>query len=147
MSNLIKSCTFDDGVTIGIIETPMWPNRYYVGHIMRQRDEWLPMEATTTYHKELHEAFAAFRNDLMSHVMSVPTLKADNQLRCQHCGSATGNVSNYPVVNERMNLCRICASTFEGRWFSPSNDNHVISKAIARACNKAIELAKAGANK
>lgn len=50
--------------TYGVLDTPMWPCRYYVGQIRQDRDEaWCTTDNSThLFHRTLHEATEAFKN-------------------------------------------------------------------------------------
>lgn len=144
MSKLIKSCTFDDGVVLGILETPMWPNRFYVGRITKQRDEWLPLEATTVYHRELHQAFSAFRNDVLSHVMAVPAAPSEPaKVRCGNCWCLVDSVQEFGVLGRgSLNLCKICASMFPADWMNTGTERHVIGVSISKAVHHVLDEAR-----
>lgn len=61
MNTLIHLWPGTDNLSdVAILDTPMFPARYYVGPVLSNPDEWLPADhATFRYHRTLAKAFAA----------------------------------------------------------------------------------------
>ena len=46
---------------VGVLDTPCFPARYYVGYVFQEREEWIPADNEThNFYKTLEEAETAF---------------------------------------------------------------------------------------
>ena len=56
MNKLLKICGTHKDCQVGILETPMFPNKFYAGYIKQFGEEWWPSDTGTGYHKTLEDA-------------------------------------------------------------------------------------------
>ena len=56
MNTLLKIHGIHRDCQVGILETPMFPNKFYAGYIKKFGNEWCPTDNGTGYYKTIEEA-------------------------------------------------------------------------------------------